>query len=328
VPNVVFLAGDPDWLGPALRRASEGRQYAFLSPQSSAESLSGALSDAEALIARPGDVLAVQPACPRLRFVQFSSCDYDQAVLAGLQSQRLPAAALGAVLAEEVAGVTVGLMLALDAGAHTPVTPADDRWTQTLRKLQGRAVGIIGLGRVGTAVARLLAPTGAHVVYADVRTAQQGLPRQAGIRRSSQDRLLVESDFVTIHVPLTDQTRNLLGRREFGLLRGESALISTSAPEVIERQPLLAALKQRRIRGYGTTDLDPAFAANPNVVMADPRMFRTADVAARVARWIVDNVERALGGQKPHGIVETIGYPKSGDPAFWSSRMTPREAVQ
>lgn len=314
MPGVVFLAGDPDWLGPALRRAGEGRQYAFLTRESSAESLAAALAEAEALIARPGDVLAVQPACPKLRFVQFISCDYDQAILAGLQSQKLRVAGLGAALAGEVAAVAVGLMLALNG-----------------KQMSGRTVGIIGMGRAGTAVARLLQPSGAHMLYSDVRTAPQTLSgelRELGIRRSTLDRLLVESDFVTVHIPLTDQTRNLLGRREFGLFRSESALINTSAPEVVDRQTLLAALKQRKIRGYGTTDLDPGFGGLPNVVMADPKALSTADVATKVAGWIVENVDRALAGEEPNGAVETIGYPRSGDPAFWSSRMIPREATQ
>jgi phosphoglycerate dehydrogenase-like enzyme len=357
VPGVVFLAGDPDWLGPALRRASDGREYAFLTRESSAESLASALSEAQALIARPGDVLAVQPACPNLRFVQFTSCDYDQAVLTELQSQKLRVAGLGAALAGEVAAVAVGLMLALNgsaqpesaqgesarpAGAHQagvkrpdaprgPVRPADDRWKPLLQQMSGRTVGIIGLGRVGAAVARLLQPSGAHMLYSDIRTAPQMLSRELrelGIRRSTQDRLVVEAEFVTVHVPVTDQSRNLLGRREFGLFRSESALINTSAPELVDRQTVLTALKQGRMRGYGTTDLDPGFAGLPNLVMADPKVLRTADIAARVAVWIVENVDRALAGEEPRGSVETIGYPRSGDPAFWSSRMIPREAMQ
>lgn len=322
--RVVFLADDPDWLGPALREAAAGRSYEFLSKDAPADALASALSEAEALIAGPGDALAVQPACPGLRFVQFTSCDYDQAALAELQSRGLPVASLGAVLAADVAAIAVGLILAIQSGSRRTIKPGDEAWDRLLHGLSGKTVGIIGVGRVGTSVARLLRQHGAVLTFSDVRTPPRALSQELGIRRSTQDRLLVDSDFVTVHVPVTSQSKNLLGRREFGLLRADSVLINTSSPELIDRSTLLSALKDRRIRGFGTTDLDPALASFSNVVMADPKALRTPDVAAKVAARIVGNVNDALEGGKPHGLVETIGFPRAGDPAFWSSRMAPR----
>jgi phosphoglycerate dehydrogenase-like enzyme len=322
--RVVYLASDPDWLGPSLKSAARGRPYAFLGKDASASALSSALSEAEVLIASPGDVLAVRPACPELRFVQFTSCDYAQAVLAELQAAGVAAASLGAALAADLATVAVGLMLALDSAGKVPPRPGDEGWDRLLGGLRGRTVGIIGLGRTGTAVARVLRPHVGTLVYSDVRTAPAAITRELGLRRFTQDRLLVDSDFVTVHVPLTDQSKGTLGRREFGLLRPESVLVNTSAPEVVDRQVLIAALKEGRLGAYGSMNLDPGLASYPNVAMVDPARLRTAEIAVRAAAWVVINVADVLEGRAPRGTVETIGFPRAGDPAFWSSRMVPR----
>lgn len=297
----------------------------FLSREASADALAAALGEAEVLIASPGDVHAVEPACPKLRFVQLTSCDYEQAVLAHLQSRALAVAGLGAALADDVAAVAVGLMLAVRSGLRAPVKAGSDAWEPLLRELDGKVIGIIGLGRAGTAVARLLRPHGPHLLYCDVRTPPQAIAREPGIRRVTQDRLLVESDFVTAHLPVTDQSKGGIGRREFGLLGPGSTLINTSAPGIIDRQVLISTLRAGRLEGFGTIDLDPGLASFANVVIADPKLLRTPGIATKAAAWIKGNVDAALDGTTPRGLVETIGYPRAGDPAFWSSRMIPRE---
>ena len=184
--RVVFLAGDPDWLGPALQDAATGRSYAFLSREASASALAAALSQAEALIARPGDALAVRPACPGLRFVQFTSCDYDQAVLAELQSKGLSVAGLGAALADEVAALAVGLMLAVHSGSRRVIKPEDEAWARLARDLSGRTVGIIGLGRVGAdkvalEARQVLEASGGEIIQDD-DAHPLGLERQGQVR--------------------------------------------------------------------------------------------------------------------------------------------------
>lgn len=324
---VAYVVGADDWLVAEIRKSAGARSYRFLTEKSSAEEMSEALVAAHALVAEPANALALVQSCPDLKFVQFSTCDYPQDVLADLKSRGLSVAALGAALAEDLAQVAIGLMLATATGKSRLVQVDAASKKAQPSDLAGKTVGIVGLGRVGIAVAGLLEQFDARVLYADVRTAPQQLAHALPIRRVTSDRLLVESDFVTLHVPLTDQTRGLLGRREFELIGTDTVLINTAAPGVVDRQVLIAALNHKGIRGYGTTDLDPGLAALRNVVQAGPPAIRTTAAAHRVARWIVDNVDAALAGRPARGLVETIGFPKAGDPAFWSSRMIPREGL-
>ncbi|MBI4220194.1 MAG: hypothetical protein HY682_08645, partial [Chloroflexi bacterium] len=272
--------------------------------------------------------LAMHAVCPNLRFVQYSTCDYPQQSLAELQSKGPLVSALGGALAGAIGDLAIGLMQAVLAGRKSLVRPGTADWEHGLANLRGKAIGIIGLGRVGTAVARRLRPTGVHLTYSDVRTIPHEVSRELMIRRSTLDRLLVESDVVTVHAPLTDQSKNSIARREFGLIGTETVLVNTSDLAIVERSSLLAALKDHRVRGYGTTDLDPGLAGFSNVVQASPDVVRTTDAGRSVAAWIIENARLALSGGRPHGLVETIGFPRAGDPAFWSSRMAPRESMK
>jgi len=324
---VAYVVGADDWLVAETRRAATGRGYRFLTEKSSAEEMSDALGAARALVAEPANALALRQACPDLRFIQFSTCDYPQSVLAELQSKGLQVASLGAALAEDVAKTAIGLMIAVAECRKGLALGDPTAQAGQTSALNGKTVGIVGLGRVGTAIAGLLERFNARVLYSDVRTAPQQLRHALPLRRVTQDRLLVESDFVTLNVPLTDQSRGLLGRRDIGLIGPETVLVNTSAPEIVNRQSLVDALEGGYIKGYGAIDLDPGLAAHNNVVQLGPQAVRTTASAVRVARWIVDNADAAVAGRPVRGLVETIGFPKAGDPAFWSSRMTPREEL-
>jgi D-3-phosphoglycerate dehydrogenase len=114
----------------------------------------------------------------------------------------------------------------------------DRRWSPvTGRLLSGKTVGLVGVGHVGVALARLLEPFGCEVLGYDTRTG--GLE---GIDFVTLDALLERSDVVSIHVPLTAETRGMIGQRELGLMRSTAVLVNTSRGAVVDERALDRAL--------------------------------------------------------------------------------------
>lgn len=114
-----------------------------------------------------------------------------------------------------------------------------------------RTVGIIGMGRIGHAVAkRLHFGWGMKVVYTS-RGPKPEIDAELGASRVELDALLGQSDFVSVHVPLNDETRNLIGARQFSKMRPTSILVNTARGEVVDQDAMVAALNERRIFGAG-----------------------------------------------------------------------------
>jgi D-3-phosphoglycerate dehydrogenase / 2-oxoglutarate reductase len=146
---------------------------------------------------------------------------------------------------EEVADHTVALLYALLRGI-VPLSsgPWNAKAAGPLRVLRGLRVGIVGLGRIGGAVATRLLALGAEVRAHDV------LPvARAGVRFVELDDLLVECDAVTLHVPLTRETRGLLGRRQIESMRVGALLVNTSRGAVVDVGAVLQALRAGRLGG-------------------------------------------------------------------------------
>ena len=132
-------------------------------------------------------------------------------------------------------------------------------WQTTIGPgLHGRTLGVIGLGRLGDQVAQVGKAFGMNV-QAWSQNLTEDRCREAGFTYTSLDELLQTSDFVTIHLKLSDRTRGLLGARELGLMRRESYLINTSRGPIIDEAAMIDALRDRRIAGAGLDvyDVEP-----------------------------------------------------------------------
>ncbi len=176
------------------------------------------------------------------------------------------------VLTDATADIAVALLLA----ASRRLQPAADEVRQGQWKtweptgwlgcdLVGRTVGIVGMGRIGAAVAKRLAGGWSmRVVY----TARSPKPAECGAK-VELDELLATSDFVSIHTDLNDQTRGLIGRRELSLMKSSAVLVNTSRGGVIDQEALVEALQSRRIFAVGldVTEPEPLPAAHPLVGM-------------------------------------------------------------
>ncbi len=147
------------------------------------------------------------------------------------------------------------------------------------RNLFGRQIGIVGFGEIGREVALRAAAFGMRIVYTQRRQLAKLEETRFGAAYAPLDELLATSDFVSLHLPFSDATRGIIGRRELGLIRPGAILINISRPPLVEREALLEALRSGRLGGFG---LDPHYDAPGRA--DDPLLgFRNAIVTPHLA---------------------------------------------
>jgi glycerate dehydrogenase len=186
------------------------------------------------------------------------------------------------------------------------------RWAQSdqfcffdhpIRDIRGSTLGVVGYGALGKAVARIAEPFGMKILAYDVFP-QPGLV--------DLDTLLRESDIVTLHAPLTPETRNMIGARELGLMKREALLINTARGGLVDEAALAEALVKGEIGGAGfdVLTVEPPKQGNPLLGLNLPNLIITPHVAWAsreamqiLADQLIDNVEAFAAG-KPQNVVE------------------------
>jgi phosphoglycerate dehydrogenase-like enzyme len=140
--------------------------------------------------------------------------------------------------------------------AHT----ANANWGRVTgtRNLHGRQLGLVGFGEIGREMAVRAAAFGMRVVYTRRHRMARGDEARYGANYAPLDALLAGSDFVSLHLPLTDATRGIIGRRELGLIKPGAILVNISRPSLVDREALLEPLRSGRLGGFG---LDPHYDA-------------------------------------------------------------------
>jgi D-3-phosphoglycerate dehydrogenase len=192
---------------------------------------------------------------------------------------------------EEVADHTLALIYALLRGI-VPLSsgPWDAKSAGPLRVLRGLRVGIVGLGRIGTAVAGRVRALGADVLAHDVR------PIPGGV---SLVELLGESDVVSLHVPLTHETRRLIGRDELALLKPGALLVNTARGAVVDLDALLDALRHGRLGGAALDVLPheppPTRPVASNLIVTPHAAYYSPESEERAYRMCLTRVREVLG---------------------------------
>ncbi len=191
-------------------------------------------------------------------------------------------------------------------------------------ELREKTLGVIGFGGIGREVVRLLAPFGMHEILVFDPFITPEAATKAGCRSVSLDELLLRSDFVSVHCPLTDETRNLIGAKELALMKPTAFLINTARGGIIDDAALYDVLKARKIAGAAidcfvgepltapppVAELDNVLLA-PHCIAWSNEMFR--DIGRAASQGMVDLVE----GRVPGGVVNPEVLERSGFQAKW-----------
>jgi glyoxylate reductase len=253
---------------------------------------------------------------PRLRVVSNMAVGYNNIDVADATARGIVVTNTPGILTEATAELAFALVLA----SARRVADLDRRtragewtcWAPLLflsREVSGKTLGVIGLGRIGKAVARRAKAFGMEVLYHNRARLDAGEERDLGVEYAEFDELLKRADFVSLHVPLSGETRHLIGRRELGIMKPTSYLVNTSRGPVVNEAALVEALREKRIEGAGLDVyekeplLTPGLTALDNVVLMPHVGSATVETRMKMARMAADNLLAGLRGERPAHVV-------------------------
>lgn len=250
-----------------------------------------------------------------LRIVATIAVGYDNIDVAAARARAIPVTNTPDVLTEATAEFTWALILAatrrVAEGERLLRGGTWKGWALDFMlgmELRGKQLGIVGLGRIGSAVAARARPFGMSVVACSLEGPTAPAPAAAGrplVEMMTLDRLLATSDVVTLHVPLTPQTRHLIDRAALSRMKRSSYLVNTSRGPVIDEGALARALGQRLIAGAALDVYEeeprvhPGLLGLDNVVLAPHLGSATTETRTAMASLAVDNVLAVLAGREP-----------------------------
>lgn len=300
--------------GPALR---------FVDSELPVEEIVEQCRDAIAIFPAGARVLTptVVAQLPNLRLIQTFSAGTDYLDIAALNDLGVDVANNGGANAVAVAEHAIALMVAVNrkldvqidsvkAGTWMAGVTGDRTEYHTL---VDKRVGIIGLGRIGSRVAKRLAGWECELVYHDIVDFDDEYVQAVGATRVSVDELLSTSDIVTLHVPLDSTTRHMLSEREFAMMKSSSILINTCRGSVVDEAALIRAIEGREILGAGidVTEVEPIDPANPlpqmpNVVVTPHLATRALESEHNAAENAITNAARVAAGESPLWTVQPV----------------------
>lgn len=316
--KIVFANHSADTDDLAREMAPDGFEMVF-APLGSPE-MTAALGDADFLVGYVDRAVRVElyQSAPGLRLVQLLSAGYDRADIEAARRAGVPLANNGGANSVAVSEHAIMLMLAVSRSLiqqHTNV--AAGRWhgnrAPRIHELRQRTLGIIGLGTIGKKTARLARAFGMHVIYYDIARLTEDEEDALGVRFRLLGELLREADIVSLHVPLNESTRHMIGAAELARMQPSAILVNTSRGSVVDEAALHAALAGGRLAGAGLDvfEQEPPPADNP--LLALPNVVLTAHLAGPTwesnrtrLRNAFDNVQRVARGEPPLWVVPEL----------------------
>jgi glyoxylate reductase len=287
------------------------------------ERLAEACREVEGLVvcgARVSEAVLVQ--APVLRVVANVGVGYDNVDVSACTSRGILVTNTPGVLEETTADLAFSLLLAVARriveGDHYVREGCWKKWEWGLlwgADVYRKTLGIYGFGHIGQALARRGCGFSMRILYHSRHRASEAVERELGAQYVNRDTLLRQSDYLSLHVPFTPETRHLIKAEDFRQMRATAFFINTARGPVVDEEALVAALRNRAIAGAGLDVFEaeprvhPALLGLPNVVLMPHVGSATGETRLKMAMLAAENLLAALDGRRPPNLVnpEVLG---------------------
>jgi len=256
-----------------------------------------------------------------VKLIQFGSVGYEAIDLEAATELGVPVAnnpGWNAVTVAEHALMFMLVLLKKALFAHQETCQRrlkPQGFSQMVQELRGKTLGILGLGAIGKEVARLANGFGTRIIYYKRNRLSEVEEKELDVEYRDFGELLATSDIISVHLPLTDETQGMIGRKEMAKMKNGAILINTSRREVVDEEALAEALKEGKLAGAGIdvprppeeiTGLRNPLIGMENVMLTPHMAGGSRESMARAVKQVAQNINRVLSGEKPLYIVNEI----------------------
>jgi glyoxylate reductase len=249
---------------------------------------------------------------PNLKLIASMAITPAGVDVAAATAKRIPVTTVAPIVTEATADLHWALLLAVarrvvegDRALRAGRFPGSQSMRFTGGEVNGKTLGIVGLGAIGDAVARRARGFGMRILYTKRRRLDQAREAELGVEYHSLNDLLKESDFVSVNATLSRETVHLIGERELGLMRPSAYLVNTARGPIVDEKALVRALQEKRIAGAALDVyerepmVEPGLINLPNVVLTPHLGSAARDTRERTSAMVVDNIVAAIKGRRP-----------------------------
>ena len=281
------------------------------------------LRHAEILFHMMHDVVDAEmiAAATKLRLVACMSTGPATLDIAAATARRIAVTVTPAMVTEATADMTWALLISTarrvveaDAALRAGVFPGSQSNHFNGFSVHGKTLGIVGMGRIGAAVARRARGFDMTVLYSRRNRLPEAEERALGATHVPLDELVRRADFVSVNAALTPETRHLIGARELSLMKPTAILVNTSRGPVVDEAALVEALQAGRIAGAGLDVYENEPRVHPGLLPLKQAVLTphlgsaVAEVRERMAHVVVDNIEAFIGGKRPPNLYNPEVY--------------------
>jgi len=264
--------------------------------------------DAEIIIVEPSALKPIRSSficrLKKLKHIALTTVGYDWVDIETCQQQGISISRPVGANSEAVAEHTFGLLIDLAKRITEFDRDVRSKGAYDFRKytgveLYGKTLGIIGLGNIGHKVCRISKGFNMKVLAFD-----RSETTTRDYKIVNLPTLLQKSDFITVCIPLTKETRNLIGEKEIRMMKDGVILVNTAREAIVNKQAIIKAIKSKKVRGYGLetavmVKIDPGddYLKYPNIVINPHNAFNTYETDKKVDEMVVDNVVSFIKGR-------------------------------